>query len=189
MTCADSACAGTVVDGYCDVCGMAPRRDTAGTATTGSRSRAGSTRTTARLRIGAGLVDIAPVGRRDPAGAVMDSPAVAEQRRFCGRCGEPVGRGRDGVPGRTEGFCRALRRSVLVHAEARTPATSWPAQYEIVGCLAHGGLGWIYLARDRNVDRPLGRPEGPAQQRRRRTRSPPRSPSGASSPRSSTRTS
>ena len=25
-------------------------------------------------------------------------------------------------------------------------------QYEIVGCLAHGGLGWIYLARDRNVD-------------------------------------
>ena len=25
------------------------------------------------------------------------------------------------------------------------------AQYEVVGCLAHGGLGWIYLARDRNV--------------------------------------
>src|SRR6202011_2008420 len=24
-------------------------------------------------------------------------------------------------------------------------------QYDVVGCLAHGGLGWIYLARDRNV--------------------------------------
>jgi serine/threonine-protein kinase PknG len=24
-------------------------------------------------------------------------------------------------------------------------------QYEVVGCLAHGGLGWIYLAKDRNV--------------------------------------
>src|SRR5690606_8690853 len=24
-------------------------------------------------------------------------------------------------------------------------------QFEVVGCLAHGGLGWIYLARDRNV--------------------------------------
>ena len=24
-------------------------------------------------------------------------------------------------------------------------------QYEVVGCLAHGGLGWVYLARDRNV--------------------------------------
>jgi serine/threonine-protein kinase PknG len=25
-------------------------------------------------------------------------------------------------------------------------------QYDVVGCIAHGGLGWIYLARDRNVD-------------------------------------
>ena len=24
-------------------------------------------------------------------------------------------------------------------------------QYEVLGCLAFGGLGWIYLARDRNV--------------------------------------
>jgi serine/threonine-protein kinase PknG len=26
-----------------------------------------------------------------------------------------------------------------------------PGQYEVLGCLAHGGLGWIYLAKDRNV--------------------------------------
>ncbi|MDO5682854.1 MAG: tetratricopeptide repeat protein [Propionibacteriaceae bacterium] len=26
-------------------------------------------------------------------------------------------------------------------------------QYEVAGCLAHGGLGWIYLARDLNVSR------------------------------------
>ena len=25
-------------------------------------------------------------------------------------------------------------------------------QYEVVGCLAHGGLGWIYLARDKAVN-------------------------------------
>src|SRR5690606_1603956 len=25
-------------------------------------------------------------------------------------------------------------------------------QYEVKGCLAHGGLGWIYLAADRNLD-------------------------------------
>jgi len=24
-------------------------------------------------------------------------------------------------------------------------------QYEVAGCLAHGGLGWVYLAKDRNV--------------------------------------
>ncbi len=38
-------------------------------------------------------------------------------------------------------------------------------QYEVVGCLAHGGLGWIYLARDRKVGRPLGRAEGAASTR------------------------
>jgi len=25
-------------------------------------------------------------------------------------------------------------------------------QYEVLGALAHGGLGWIYLAKDRNVN-------------------------------------
>ena len=24
-------------------------------------------------------------------------------------------------------------------------------QYKVAGCLAHGGLGWVYLAQDRNV--------------------------------------
>jgi serine/threonine-protein kinase PknG len=24
-------------------------------------------------------------------------------------------------------------------------------QYEVQGCIAHGGVGWIYLAIDRNV--------------------------------------
>ncbi|MGC7251460.1 protein kinase, partial [Mycobacteroides abscessus subsp. massiliense] len=29
-------------------------------------------------------------------------------------------------------------------------------QYEIKGCIAHGGLGWVYLAFDKNVnDRPV----------------------------------
>ena len=35
--------------------------------------------------------------------------------------------------------------------EAAPPATLVGGQYEVAGCLAHGGLGWIYLARDRNV--------------------------------------
>ena len=26
-------------------------------------------------------------------------------------------------------------------------------QYEVLGCLAHGGLGWIYLAMDHHLDR------------------------------------
>ncbi|WP_433475076.1 serine/threonine protein kinase [Spirillospora sp. CA-142024] len=34
----------------------------------------------------------------------MADPQVPEHRRFCNACGEPVGRGRNGRPGRTEGF-------------------------------------------------------------------------------------
>jgi serine/threonine-protein kinase PknG len=83
---------------------------------------------------------------------VLDRPEVPERKRFCSRadCGAPVGRARAGRPGRTEGFCTEcghpysfvpkLRAGDVVHG-----------QYEVAGCLAHGGLGWIYLAVDRAV--------------------------------------
>ncbi|WP_275464648.1 serine/threonine-protein kinase [Streptomyces noursei] len=106
-----------------------------------------------RGRLGAGLVSVPQVPRRDPLAAVLTDPEVPERKRFCsrGECGAPVGRGRDGRPGTAEGFCTRcghpysfvpkLRAGELVHD-----------QYEVAGCLAHGGLGWIYLARDRAVD-------------------------------------
>ena len=75
---------------------------------------------------------------------------VAESRRFCARCGEPVGRGRDGAPGRTEGFCRKCG-APFSFAPKLAAGDLVAGQYEVVGCLAHGGLGWIYLARDHNV--------------------------------------
>ncbi|GGQ67990.1 serine/threonine protein kinase [Streptomyces flaveolus] len=83
---------------------------------------------------------------------VLDNPEVPERKRFCSRsdCGAPVGRARGDRPGRTEGFCTKcghpysfvpkLKSGDVVHG-----------QYEVVGCLAHGGLGWIYLAVDRAV--------------------------------------
>jgi serine/threonine-protein kinase PknG len=86
----------------------------------------------------------------DAASAIMKNPVVPEEKRTCPSCGSPVGRSRDGQPGRTEGFC----------AKCRNPFSFTPklvagdlvgGQYEVAGCLAHGGLGWIYLARDRNV--------------------------------------
>lgn len=77
---------------------------------------------------------------------------MPERKRFCSRsdCGAPVGRARGDRPGRTEGFCTKcghpysfvpkLHEGNIVHG-----------QYEVVGCLAHGGLGWVYLAIDRAV--------------------------------------
>ena len=81
----------------------------------------------------------------------MADPQVAEHRRFCGRCDEPVGRSRDGAAGAHRGLLPALRRAVLVHRQAAPGRRSSPGSTRSLGCLAHGGLGWIYLARDRNV--------------------------------------
>ncbi len=87
---------------------------------------------------------------RDPASAVLADPRVPENRRYCANCEQPVGRGRDGRPGMTEGFCRncGTRFSFSPKLE---PGDLVAGQYEVLGCLAFGGLGWIYLARDHNV--------------------------------------
>ncbi|WP_393058174.1 tetratricopeptide repeat protein [Streptomyces sp. LN549] len=116
------------------------------------RSSAKSTGSSGRNRLGAGLVLVPDVPRPDPRTAVMENPEVPERKRFCSRsdCGAPVGRARGERPGRTEGFCTKcghpysfvpkLQGGDIVHG-----------QYEVAGCLAHGGLGWVYLAVDRAV--------------------------------------
>ncbi|WP_328889003.1 tetratricopeptide repeat protein [Streptomyces sp. NBC_00316] len=116
------------------------------------RSSGSSTGASGRNRLGAGLVQVPGVPRPDPRSAVMENPEVPERKRFCSRsdCGAPVGRSRGDRPGRTEGFCTKcghpysfvpkLHGGDIVHG-----------QYEVAGCLAHGGLGWVYLAVDRAV--------------------------------------
>ncbi|MEU1267145.1 tetratricopeptide repeat protein [Streptomyces sp. NPDC005799] len=116
------------------------------------RSSGSSTNTSGRGRLGAGLVQVPDVPRPDPRAMVQDNPEVPERKRFCSRsdCGAPVGRSRGDRPGRTEGFCTKcghpysfvpkLKAGDVVHG-----------QYEVVGCLAHGGLGWVYLAVDKAV--------------------------------------
>src|SRR5689334_13772198 len=163
-----TSCGGTIEDGYCNVCGLAAApaasagsggSGTAGSGTagsrqtTGTRGTRGSRRTSgrsARGRLGAGLVEIPPVPYRDPASAILADPQVPESRRFCASCEQPVGRGQDGRAGLTEGFCRncGTRFSFSPKLE---PGDLVAGQYEVLGCLAFGGLGWIYLARDHNV--------------------------------------
>jgi serine/threonine-protein kinase PknG len=164
MTCAEPGCGGTVVDGYCDRCGTAPTTSAPqGPATSPTRSsstaasartaRTGSSRSTsARGRLGAGVVEIPRIPKGNPAAAILTNPQVPEGNRFCGNpeCHKPVGRGGDGQPGRTEGFCTHCgTRYSFVPKLSRGDLVG--GQYEVQGCLAHGGLGWIYLAIDRNV--------------------------------------
>ncbi|MER5856207.1 tetratricopeptide repeat protein [Streptomyces sp. NPDC059688] len=116
------------------------------------RSSGSASGTSTRGRLGAGLVSVPQVPRPDPRAMVQANPEVPERKRFCSRsdCGAPVGRARGERPGRTEGFCTKcghpysfvpkLKAGDIVHG-----------QYEVAGCLAHGGLGWVYLAVDRAV--------------------------------------
>jgi serine/threonine-protein kinase PknG len=182
-TCTRPGCGGTIEGGYCDTCGLAaapvpaapdtasvpgrppppsggassvPSSGGAGPGSssgrTGSRRmRRGSSRS-ARGHLGAGLVEIAPVPARDPAAAVLANPVVAEGKRFCGTCDRPVGRSRDGTPGLVEGFCPNCGTR-FSFAPKLQPGELVAGQYEVLGCLAHGGLGWIYLAMDHHLGR------------------------------------
>ncbi|MGX1503704.1 UNVERIFIED_CONTAM: serine/threonine-protein kinase PknG [Streptomyces graminofaciens] len=116
------------------------------------RSSGASAASSARNRLGAGLVSVPDVPRPDPRAAVMANPEVPERKRFCSRsdCGAPVGRARGDRPGRTEGFCTKCGHPYSFVPKL-TGGDIVHGQYEVVGCLAHGGLGWVYLAVDRAV--------------------------------------
>src|SRR5947208_2809602 len=82
----------------------------------------------------------------DPGAALGDDRC---HRPGCG--GSRVGRPHAGRPAVLEGNCPycdtpfcfvpKLRRGQLV-----------ADQYEVVGCVARGGLGWVYLAKDTHLD-------------------------------------
>ena len=163
--CKRTGCTGTYApDGYCDECGHkapaagatvtvgAPAATVSVTATAAStrRGTASRGRTGGRGHLGANLVAMPPIPLRDPTTAVMADPQVPESQRYCGKCGEPVGRGRGGKPGRVEGFC-SKDRTPFSFRPRLSPGDLVDDRYEILGALAHGGLGWIYLARDRNI--------------------------------------
>ncbi|QBJ95856.1 serine/threonine protein kinase [Rhodococcus sp. ABRD24] len=120
--------------------------------TTGRRSdRTQRARTTLRRRLGGGLVEVPPVPRRDPTSAVLTDPYVPERKRFCWRCSRPVGRTTADGPGATSGICPHCG-APFQFAPLLSPGELVAGQYEVQGCIAHGGLGWVYLAVDRNVD-------------------------------------
>jgi serine/threonine-protein kinase PknG len=106
-------------------------------------------------RLGGGLVEVPRVPERDPLEALMTDPVVAEAKRFCWNCGKPVGRSSSDGEALSEGWCPHCG-SPYSFLPQLSPGDMVVDQYEIKGCIAHGGLGWIYLAFDKNVnDRPV----------------------------------
>ncbi len=174
VACGRPHCAGGVVDGFCDCCGLAPSHGSpAGTETSaasllvagraassvtrGSKTAGGSRRiargdTTrhASARLGAGLVAIESIAAADARKAIMANPQVSEDKRFCWKCAAAVGRTKSERAGRTSGFCPTCGAQFDFDPQLDI-GLRVGGQYEILGCLAHGGFGWIYLAADRNV--------------------------------------
>lgn len=171
--CHQPGCPGRIRDGYCDVCGspasgpaptVEPATSTVRTSATLGSMAMGSARIAAfgqrpqrqsrpdpdAARIGAGLTRVPPAPEIDPVKAVLANPQVPLASRVCARCGTPVGQGAGGVATRSEGFCpncgAPYSFTVKLH-----PGDVVAGQYEVVGALAHGGMGWVHLARDRNV--------------------------------------
>lgn len=106
-------------------------------------------------RLGGGLVEIPRVPARDPLGALMTDPVVAESKRFCWNCGRPVGRSTNDGKALSEGWCPHCGSAYSFLPQLGV-GDIVADQYEIKGCIAHGGLGWVYLAFDKNVnDRPV----------------------------------
>ena len=106
-------------------------------------------------RLGGGLVEIPRVPEIDPLAALMTNPVVAEAKRFCWNCGRPVGRSSEEGEAQSEGWCPHCG-SAYSFVPQLSPGEMVADQYEIKGCIAHGGLGWVYLAVDHNVnERPV----------------------------------
>jgi serine/threonine-protein kinase PknG len=171
--CKQTGCAGTIEDGYCNVCGRAAVRTlgasaaTSGSAFTGARrpfsvvttglgsspvSRAGrgSRRTsrsisrTTRRQLGAGLVTLPELPSTEPENALLADPKVPEKKRFCPKCEAPLRR--------EAGFCGKCGQKYSFVPSLK-PGDMAAGQYQVKGAIAYGGLGWIYLGFDTLLSR------------------------------------
>lgn len=131
--------------GYCEVCG---RRRVTAEQPGASGPVTESTRRSTEFRGGDADFQLLPsIEVPDPEKLVLTKPAYPEQNQFCGRCGEPVGRAYADEPAYAEGFCENCgeRFSFLPKLKRGERIGD---RYDVLGCFARGGFGWIYLAAD-----------------------------------------
>src|SRR5262249_47462093 len=163
-------CGGKFVDGFCDTCGNAPLAQATQPATqastrshrTGSThlsgrtgSRRGSTASRvsgSRRNLGLGLVTVPEIPKGDPLAALMKEAKVPDNKRVC------TGYKPDGNPCETpltkreKGFCPTCRTKYNFIAGLDTDELV-AGQYRVKGCIAFGGMGWIYLCLDETLNR------------------------------------
>ncbi|MBK9200839.1 MAG: protein kinase [Candidatus Obscuribacter sp.] len=112
---------------------------------TSRRATTGSTIASSRKMLGAGLVHIEPLLKSDPAKAVMKEARVPDHKRECSNCGTALTK-------RENGFCPSC--STQYDFRPKLAVGEMVAdQYRVEGCIAFGGMGWIYLAMDVTLNR------------------------------------
>jgi serine/threonine-protein kinase PknG len=171
VLCRQPGCGGTIEGGFCNRCGLEPpagtvtmvgpppgsARSTAasvGSGRTGSAaSRRGTGHSSTRKNLGLGMVAVPELPPIDPEKVILADPQVPEHKRFCSN---PDCRDANGHPTplsrRVAGHCpQCGRRYSFV--PTLSPGDLVAGQYEVRGCLAYGGLGWVYLARDAVLNR------------------------------------
>ncbi|MGH3927985.1 MAG: protein kinase domain-containing protein, partial [Pseudonocardiaceae bacterium] len=101
----------------------------------------------------AGLVPLPILEFPDPASRILADPKVSERSRTCGKdgCKAEVGQSYAGQPALSEGYCPTCGHPFSFLPKLRK-GDLVAGQYEVVGCLARGGLGWVYLAKDTHLD-------------------------------------
>ncbi len=173
QSCPQPGCLGHIVDGYCDLCGNPPLVVKADSASTvlgtefilpmssdqfpsfplgtallaDAHSRFPLARSHRRSSIlGEGITEVPQVDPLDPAQMVLSNPHVPPSRRICPNCSHKVGSTSDEM----DGICSQC----ATHFDFRPAIAKGEIvarQYEVVGPIAYGGVGWIYLAKDRNL--------------------------------------
>ncbi|SES48040.1 tetratricopeptide repeat protein [Actinokineospora terrae] len=130
--------------GYCDECGrkVSPRTVVPTTDRPAFWARGSS----ATREVSAVLPPARSVNPVDRLGSATSYPT---DRQFCGnpRCGKPVGQGFAGQPPLMEGFCGSCRLAFSFTPKLHA-GDLVEGRYAVLGTIARGGLGWIYLARD-----------------------------------------
>lgn len=175
---ATPGCDGTIDGGFCNTCGMEPAEVTAAnapvaaggapTSTLAGANNTGTSRTTystsisgrtgsrrgskgsrstgaSRRQLGLGLVAVPATTSVDPMTIVMKVPEVPPNKRFCGSCSNPL-------TTREKGFCNKCG-APYNFKPALKAGDRVAGQYEVIGPLAFGGMGWIYLGKDVTLNR------------------------------------
>jgi serine/threonine-protein kinase PknG len=109
-----------------------------------------STRSTSRRLGGSGIVPLPPLPPLDPIARVIEG-VVPERKRYCGGV-QGNGSACTAKLSREYGFCPVCGTKYDFRASLK-PGDVLDDKYEIKGPMAYGGLGWIYLAWDRDLAR------------------------------------